>query len=92
MYINNEWVKSKEEIYNDDGSRIVTSYEVNEDGIYTKREEKTYIDSELSTKIESEYVENEWVYKFKYEYIHNEADNSTKIVLYYYSEGEWVLA
>lgn len=92
MYINNEWVKIKEEIYNDDGSRIVTSYEVNEDGIYTKREEKTYSNAMLIMEISSIYENDEWAYDYKREYEYDDNGHKTGYLSYFYSNGEWVLA
>lgn len=92
MYINNEWVKIKEETYNDDGSRIVTDMFLNEDGSYKEKQEKTYSNAKLIMEISSIYENDEWAYDYKREYEYDDNGHKTGYLSYFYSNGEWVLA
>ena len=94
-YINNEWVKTGEGFVIRGNDCVINysnySLDLNEDGTFAKKVERTYDDNlnNLST-ITSKYINNEWVYEEKEENTYNANGKELSHTLSKYINNEWV--
>ena len=94
-YINNEWVKTGEGFVIRGNDCIIAysnySLDLNEDGTFAKKVERTYDDNlnDLSTTT-SKYINNEWVYEEKEENTYNANGKELSHTSSKYINNEWV--
>ena len=94
-YINNEWVKTGEGFVIRGNDCVIAysnySLDLNEDGTFAKKVERTYDDNlnNLSTTT-SKYINNEWVYEEKEENTYSANGKELSYTLSKYINNEWV--